>query len=33
MTNIKGVRVVGLVHTANKPASWHAHATEIQVYQ
>jgi mannan endo-1,4-beta-mannosidase len=32
MSNIKGVRVVGLVHTAGKPSSWHAHATEVQVY-
>src|SRR5207253_9740210 len=25
MSNVKGVRVVGLVHTAGKPSSWHAH--------
>jgi Mg-chelatase subunit ChlD len=33
LSNIKGVRIVGLVHTAGKPASWHAHVTEVQVFQ
>jgi mannan endo-1,4-beta-mannosidase len=32
MTNVRGVRVVGQVHTAGKPSSWHAHAAEVQVF-
>ena len=32
VSNIKGVRIVGQVHTSGKPSSWHAHVTEVRIF-